>query len=64
MGISTAAKGEKGSPMFFPNLKVFEVGACIIFFLFFFAFGAGGKWGSGGGGLDVSSEMGVLLLMV
>lgn len=36
MGISTAAKGEKGSPMFFPNLKVFEVGACIIFFLFFF----------------------------
>lgn len=49
--------------MFFPNLAVFEAGAYIIFFCNFFAFGAGGKWGRGGC-LDVSSEMGVLLLMV
>lgn len=47
MGISTATKGEKGSPIFFPNLTVFEEGACIIFFLIFLRLG---QEANGGGG--------------
>jgi len=56
--------GEKGSPMFFPNLTVFEVGACIIFFLIFLRLGQQANGGGGRGGLDVISQMGLLLLMV
>ena len=51
--------------MFFPNLVVFEVGACIIFFFNFLRLGQEVNGGGGmGGGLDVHSQMGVLLLMV
>lgn len=54
MEISTAPKFGKASPISFPKVAVFQVGACIIFFLIFFVFGAG-KWRGAGGGVDVSS---------
>lgn len=48
MEISTAPKFGKASPISFPKVAVFQVGACIIFFLIFFVFGAG-KWRGAGG---------------